>query len=154
MNDSSPRLAATTDGVPAAYAVPTATPIHEAPGLLPVLALVVAPDVDQADVDRFLGRFHFVPGDQTARAGDSDARWTVERDGRVTVTFLDEIGASRIVIPADARFLRWGDVALRACQGTVAIMVFTGMTTPDLLEIGRRISAGHYWHLSSAFAAA
>jgi len=61
-------------GVPAATAVPLGVPTNDGHGVLPVLALVIDPEVDRAELDAFLARFRFARRHQVARAADSQAR--------------------------------------------------------------------------------
>ncbi|MEU0770560.1 hypothetical protein [Streptomyces albogriseolus] len=131
--------------------VPTAAPT-QAGGLLPVLAMAVAPGVDRAELDAFLTRYRFVRWNETARAGDSQARWTYEPDGRVVVTLLDEDGAARITLPPHDGIQRWAALT-RVTGGTLSLMVLPDMPSADLRAIGARISprpgrGGEYWHLS------
>ncbi|MFJ9719960.1 hypothetical protein ACIRPQ_29210 [Streptomyces sp. NPDC101213] len=130
--------------------VPTAAPTGE--GILPVLALAVGPDADRAELDTFLKRHRFVRRYDTARAADSQARWTYEADGRVLISFLAEDGAAQIVLPPHPNIHTWAALT-RGTGGTLSLMVLPDMPPSQTLlrDIGTRISPqgdGEYWHLS------
>ncbi|MFE5847775.1 hypothetical protein ACFQ7N_39755 [Streptomyces niveus] len=136
------------DGIPAPVtAIPTGFPTTEG-SLLMALVLAVDEAADRADVDAFVERHRFVPRDQTSRAVDSQARWTRERDGRVSVTFLADDGVSSMLIPVGPEMDRWAALA-RTSGGTVAVMMTYGV--PADLDVMRRHlgpQGGPYWHLS------
>ncbi|GGO58875.1 hypothetical protein [Streptomyces lasiicapitis] len=136
------------EGVPDCAAVPTALPTTDN-GLLPALVLIPDPSIPGTEVRDFAARHCFVPRQETARAADSQARWTLEPDGRVTVTFLSDEGAARIVLPADDRLTQWTAIA-RLSGGTISVMLLPGLPGHDLQSIGRRLAprGGDYWHLS------
>ncbi|MFI5749088.1 hypothetical protein ACIBBE_24850 [Streptomyces sp. NPDC051644] len=69
------------EGVPDSTAVPTALPTTD--GLLPALVLVLNLGVTDTEIREFAARHRFVPGDETARAVNSQARWSLEPDGRL-----------------------------------------------------------------------
>lgn len=135
------------EGVPDSTAVPTALPTTDGP--LPALILIPNPDVTDAETRAFTARYRFAAWDETARAADSQARWSLEPDGRVTVTFLSEEGAARIVLPADPRLQQWAAFA-RLSGGSVSVMLIPGLESADLQTIGRHLArpSGDYWHLS------
>ncbi|MET7363161.1 hypothetical protein ABZS76_32655 [Streptomyces sp. NPDC005562] len=139
-------------GLPPVTAVPTGLPLAGG-GVEFALALVGAADVRPGEIEEFAERFRFVPGDQTARAADSQARWTIERSGAVTVSFLAEDGASQLELPPDPAVRRWAALALGS-GGTVALLLLPDMPSAEVSEIGRRIgSGGRYWHLSVGYVA-
>lgn len=135
------------EGVPPVLAVPTGLQTPE--GVIAVLVLVVQPGVPEEDVDDFVTRYRLVPRDETARAADSQARWTLERDGRVTIQLLCDESAARIVIPSDPRVHQWTAVA-RLGGGSLSLIVTPGLPDTDLVTLGRHLSAhgGPYWHIS------
>ncbi|ORT54645.1 hypothetical protein [Streptomyces sp. CB03238] len=135
------------EGTPPVEAVPTGLPTPD--GVIAALILVVEPDVDQAEVDDFVTRYRLVPRDQTARAADSQARWTLEPDGRVTIQLLCEESAARIVIPSDPRIHQWTALA-RHGGGSLSLIVAPGLPDTDLVTIGRHLGpyGGPYWHIS------
>jgi hypothetical protein len=135
------------EGVPDSTAVPTALPTTEGP--LPALILIPNSGVSDAEVQEPTTRHRFAVRDETARAADSQARWSLEPDGRVTVTFLSEDGAARIVLPADHRLQQWTAFA-RLSGGSVSVMLIPGLESADLQTIGRHLAqpGGNYWHIS------
>lgn len=135
------------EGVPPASAVPLALPTTD--GLVAALVLVVNEGVPRAEVVDFVTRYRFATREETARAADSQARWSLEPDGRVTFQFLCDDGASRIAFPSDPRIHQWTAVA-RLGGGTISLMVIPGLSTTDASAIARRLSphGGEYWHLS------
>jgi hypothetical protein len=135
------------EGVPEVVAVPTGLPTTE--GLLAVLVLVLDKSVSCSEMEDFVTRYRFVPRQETARAADSQARWSLEPDGRVTFTFLCAEGASRIVLPADPRIHQWTALA-RLGGGSISVMVVPGLPSTDMPVIARRLTpgGGEYWHLS------
>lgn len=135
------------EGVPDCTAVPTALPTTD--GLLPALILIPDPGVTDAEVQDFTTRHRFAARDETARAADSQARWSLEPDGRVSVTFLSEDGAARIVLPADPRLQQWSAFA-RLSGGSVSVMLIPGLQSADLQTIGRHLArpGGEFWHIS------
>ncbi|MGW1289743.1 hypothetical protein ACWD4N_40420 [Streptomyces sp. NPDC002586] len=136
------------EGIPPGAAVPLALPTTE--GLMAALVLAVDKDVPRATVVDFVTRYRFATRDQTARAADSQARWTLEPDGRVTFQLLCDDGASRIVLPPDPRIHRWTAVA-RLGGGTISLMLLPDLPTADTPAIAHRLSphGGEYWHLSA-----
>ncbi|WP_030894237.1 hypothetical protein [Streptomyces sp. NRRL F-5053] len=135
------------NGIPAPVtALPLGFPTMEGT-LLMGLVLAVDEAADRADLDAFVTRHRFVTRDQTARAADSQARWTYE-EGRVTVTFLAEDGVSSLQIPAGPEMDRWVALA-RMSGGTVSVMVTYGVPA-DIDALRRYLSpgGGPYWHLS------
>jgi hypothetical protein len=135
------------EGVPPVWAVPTGFQTPE--GVIAVLVLVVQPGVPAAVVDDFVTRYRLVPRDETARAADSQARWTLEHDGRVTIQLLCDDSAARIVIPADPRIHQWTAVA-RLGGGSLSLIMAPGLPDTDLTTLGRRLKpdGGPYWHIS------
>ncbi|MGW2181299.1 hypothetical protein ACWCXX_25005 [Streptomyces sp. NPDC001732] len=74
------------EGTPPVTAVPTGLPTPE--GVIAALVLVVHSGVHQDAVEDFVTRYRLAPRGETARAADSQARWTLEPDGRVTIQLL------------------------------------------------------------------
>ncbi|WP_159048651.1 hypothetical protein [Streptomyces sp. NRRL F-4489] len=139
------------NGVPEGVAFPTGTPSREG-GLLMIMALAIAPEVPRDELNDFLKRHHFVPRTETARAADSQARWTLEKDSSVRLSFTSEEGLAQLVIPTYPSLRHWATMAVMY-GGTVSLMVLPDMPSPDLNSVGRRISpggTGEYWHLSMA----
>lgn len=148
MNRSSRELGGTLyEGLPPAVAVPTG--MQTADGLIAALVLVVQPGVDQAEVDDFVTRYRLTPRGETARAVDSQARWTLEPDGRVTIQLLCADSVARIVIPSDPRIHQWTDLA-RYGGGTLSLIIAPGLPDTDLTTIGYHLGpyGGPYWHCS------
>ncbi|MET9850763.1 hypothetical protein [Streptomyces ossamyceticus] len=135
------------DGAPDSTAVPTALPTTD--GLLPALILIPNPGVTDAEIHDFTARHQFASRDETARAADSQARWSLEPDGRVTITFLSEDGAAQIVLPADPRLQQWTAFA-RLSGGSVSVMLIPGLQSTDLQAIGRHLArpGSEFWHIS------
>ncbi|WP_225636723.1 hypothetical protein [Streptomyces solaniscabiei] len=71
------------EGVPDSTAVPTALPTTEGP--LPTLIFIPNPGVTHAEVLAFTTRHRSAARDETARAADSQIRWSLEPDGLVHV---------------------------------------------------------------------
>ncbi|MDP5317413.1 hypothetical protein [Streptomyces poriferorum] len=138
------------EGLPLVDAVPTGMPTPD--GVIAALILVVKPGVDPAEVDDFVTRYRLVPRGQTARAVDSQARWTLEKDGRVTIQLLCEDSAARIVIPSDPRIHQWTALA-RHGGGSLSLIVAPGLPDTDLKTIGYHLGpyGGPYWHISVGF---
>ncbi|MFJ2589704.1 hypothetical protein [Streptomyces sp. NPDC087538] len=113
-------------------------------GLLAVLVLIVEPGVE---VEDFAARYRMVPRDQIARAVDSQARWTLETDGRVTIQLLCEESAARIVIPSDPRVHLWTGMA-RLNGGSLSLIVIPGLPRGETLGYYLGPHGGPYWHLS------
>ncbi|WP_143667101.1 hypothetical protein [Streptomyces sp. FBKL.4005] len=136
------------EGTPPVVAVPTGLPMRDG-SVLAALVLVVEPDVDQAEVKDFVTRYRMVPRGQVARAADSQARWSLEEDGRVTIQLLCDESAARIVIPSDPRIHQWTAMA-RHGGGSISLIVSPGLPDTDLLILGRHLGpyGGPYWHLS------
>ncbi|MDG9728469.1 hypothetical protein [Streptomyces sp. DH41] len=136
------------EGTPPVVAVPTGLPMTDGT-VLAALVLVVEPDVDETEVKDFVTRYRMVPRGQVARAADSQARWTLGDDGRVTIQLLCEESAARIVIPADPRILLWTNMA-RQGGGSISLIVSPGLPDTDLTTLGRHLGpyGGPYWHLS------
>lgn len=116
-------------------------------GLLAVLVLVVEPGVAPVEVEDFAARYRMVPRNQTARAADSQARWTLETDGRVTIQLLCEESAARIVIPSDPRVHQWTDMA-RLNGGSLSLVVIPGLPRGETLGYYLGPHGGPYWHIS------
>ncbi|MBE9500745.1 hypothetical protein IHE61_31070 [Streptomyces sp. GKU 257-1] len=135
------------EGIPATAAVPLALPTTDGPRA--ALALAATEDVPRDEILAFVSRHQFAPRDQTARAADSQARWSTEPDGRVTFQFVCDDGASRIVIPPDPRVHQWAAMA-RLGGGTISALMIPGLPSTDTPTIARRLSphGGEYWHLS------
>ncbi|MFI0742824.1 hypothetical protein ACH4PU_32785 [Streptomyces sp. NPDC021100] len=135
------------EGVPPVTAVPLALPTTG--GLMAALALVVDKSVPRVEVVDFVARYRFATRDETARAIDSQARWSLETDGRVTFQLLCADGASRIALPSDPRIHQWAAVA-RLGGGTVSLMMLPGLPSTQTQAIARRLgpNGGEYWHLS------
>ncbi|QKV98215.1 hypothetical protein HUT19_41575 (plasmid) [Streptomyces sp. NA02950] len=135
------------EGVPDSTAVPTGLPTMD--GTLPALILIPNADVTDAEVRDFTARHRFASREETARAADSQARWSLEPDGRVSITFLSDEGAARIVLPADPRITNWTSFA-RLSGGSISVMLLPGLESADLQTIGRHLARpdGEYWHLS------
>jgi hypothetical protein len=151
MDDKKQGFAPAT-GIPAATAVPLLAPTDDEHGVLALLALVLHPEVHRAELDAFVARFRFVPRGQVALAADSQARWTLEPDGRVTVTFLAEDGTAALELPADPRMHAWAGM-IRASGGTLSVMLLPGLPSSDADQVARRIGStgGEYWHLSVGY---
>ncbi|MFE3629399.1 hypothetical protein [Streptomyces goshikiensis] len=136
------------DGIPAPVtAIPTGFPTTEG-SLVMALILCVDEAADRDEVNEFVERHHFVTRDEVSRAADSQARWTRENDGRVSVTFLADDGVSSLLLPHMPEMDRWAALA-RTSGGTVSVMVTYGV--PAALEVLRRhlgSQGGPYWHLS------
>ncbi|KAB7839518.1 hypothetical protein FRZ00_21520 [Streptomyces mobaraensis] len=128
-------------------AVPLALPTTG--GLMAVLALVADKGVPRAEVVDFVTRYGFATRDEAARAADSQARWLLEPDGRVTFQLLCADGASGIALPSDPRIHQWAAMA-RLGGGTVSLMMLPGLPSAETQAIARRLSpnGGNYWHLS------
>ncbi|MGW1037570.1 hypothetical protein [Streptomyces antibioticus] len=135
------------EGMPPVEAVPTGMPTAD--GLIAALVLVVQPGVDQAEVDDFVTRYRLTPRGQTARAVDSQARWTLEKDGRVTIQLLCPDSAARIVIPSDPRIHQWTGLA-RLGGGSLSLIIAPGLPDTALTTIGYHLGpyGGPYWHIS------
>ncbi|MEW1675500.1 hypothetical protein AB0O47_19960 [Streptomyces noursei] len=139
------------NGIPATAAVPTGAPGVD--GILELaLALVGTAQDSRGEVDAFLKRHCFAPSDETARAKDSQARWTIEPDGRVTVTFLADDGTAHIALAPDENIRRWAALTL-ACGGTLAVWFLPEMTSFTPRDISQRISpgGGEWWRLSAGY---
>ncbi len=136
------------EGTPPVVAVPTGLPLTDGK-VLAALVLVVEPGVDEAEVKDFVTRYRMVPRGEVARAADSQARWTLEDDGRVTIQLLCEESAARIVIPSDPRIHLWTSMA-RHGGGSISLIVSPGLPDTDLTTLGRHLGpyGGPYWHLS------
>jgi hypothetical protein len=103
------------------------------------------------DVDAFLKRHHFAPRDEFALAKDSQARWTIEPDGRVTVTFLADDGTAHIALAPHEGVRRWAALTL-AMGGTLAVWFLPEMASIGLEDISQRITGGgEWWRLSVGF---
>ncbi|MEU7278752.1 hypothetical protein AB0A69_08255 [Streptomyces sp. NPDC045431] len=139
------------NGVPAAAAVPTGAP-EAGGGLQPALALVHMGREARPEVDDFLRRHRFAPRDEIALAKESQARWTIERDGRVTVSFIAENGVDHVTLPAEEGVRRWAALTL-ATGGTLAVWFLPEMPAYTSEAIGRRITpgGGEWWRLSVAY---
>ncbi|MCW8103368.1 hypothetical protein [Streptomyces tauricus] len=135
------------EGVPEALAVPLALSTVDGP--IAALALVVNSDVPRAEITDFVTRYRFATRDVIARAADSQARWSLENDGRVTFQFLCGDGASRIVFPSDPRIHQWLALA-RLGGGTVSLMVVPDLASADAPTLARTLGprGGEYWHIS------
>ncbi|MFE1076635.1 hypothetical protein ACFW5W_36270 [Streptomyces sp. NPDC058783] len=136
------------EGTPPVTAVPTGLPMTDGT-VLAALILVVEPGVDEAEVKDFVTRYRMAPRGEVARAADSQARWTLESDGRVTIQLLCEESAARIVIPSDPRIHQW-TVTARHGGGNISLIVSPGLPDTDLTTLGRHLGpqGGPYWHLS------
>ncbi|GGY71482.1 hypothetical protein GCM10010363_61040 [Streptomyces omiyaensis] len=136
------------EGTPPVVAVPTGLPMTDGT-VLAALVLVVEPDVDEVEVKDFVTRYGLAPRDEVARAADSQARWTLENDGRVTIQLLCEESAARIVIPSDPRIHRWAALA-RYGGGSISLIVSPGLPDAEMTTLGRHLGpyGGPYWHLS------
>lgn len=139
------------NGIPAAAAVPSGAPGTDG-SLQLALALVSTREDSREEVDAFLRRHHFAGRDEFALAKDSQARWTIEPDGRVTVTFLADDGTAHIALAPDEGVRRWAALAL-AYGGTLAVWFLPEMTSFLPEDISRRITpgGGEWWHLSVGF---
>ncbi|MGW6016185.1 hypothetical protein [Streptomyces sp. NPDC055210] len=135
------------EGVPEGTSVPLALPTVD--GQLAALALVVNSDVPHDEVVGFVTRYRFATRDESALAADSQARWSLEADGRVTFQFLCDEGASRIVFPPDPRLHQWAAVAWLN-GGTVSLMVIPDPASTDATALARKLGpqGGQYWHIS------
>lgn len=129
-------------------AVPTGLPMTDGT-VLAALVLVVEPDVDEREVKDFVTHYRMARRGQVARAADSQARWTLEDDGRVTIQLLCGESAARIVTPADPRIHLWTNMA-RQGGGSISLIVSPGLPDTDLTTLGRHLGpyGGPYWHLS------
>ncbi|MER6958237.1 hypothetical protein [Streptomyces sp. NPDC000618] len=118
-------------------------------GTIAALALVVNCSVPRAEVLDFVTRYRFTTRNEIARAADSQARWSLEADGRVTFQFLCDEGASRIVFPSDPRIHQWTAVA-RLSGGTISLMVVPDLASTDAPALARKLGrhGGEYWHIS------
>ncbi|MFF8293649.1 hypothetical protein ACF068_31195 [Streptomyces sp. NPDC016309] len=136
------------EGTPPVVAVPTGLPLTDG-SVLAALVLVVEPGVEEAEVKDFVTRYRMVPRGEVARAADSQARWTLEDDGRVMIQLLCEESAARIVIPADPRIQQWTALA-RHGGGSISLIVSPGLPDTDLMTLGRHLGpyGGPYWHIS------
>lgn len=143
--------AVSMSGVPGLAAVPTGAP-EAGGGLQPALALVSTRKDSREEIDAFLKRHHFAPRGEFARAKDSQARWTVERDGRVTVTFLADDGVAHVALPPLEGVRQWAALTL-ATGGTLAVWFLPEMTGFSAEDISRRITpgGGEWWCLSVGF---
>jgi hypothetical protein len=103
-------------------------------------------------VDKFLSRHRFAPRGEVALAKDSQARWTVERDGRVVVSFIAEDGVDHVALPAEDGVRRWVALTL-ATGGTLAVWFLPEMSAYTSQAIGRRIApdGGEWWRLSAGY---
>ncbi|MFI0901765.1 hypothetical protein [Streptomyces sp. NPDC020983] len=135
------------EGTPPALAVPTGMQTDQ--GVIVALVLVVDEGVPDDVVHDFVTRYRLVPREETARAADSQARWTLEHDGRVTIQLLCEQSAARIVIPSDPRIHQWAALA-RYGGGSLSLIVAPGLPDTDLATLGRHLGphGGPYWHIS------
>ncbi|WP_063729035.1 hypothetical protein [Streptomyces sp. RTd22] len=104
------------------------------------------------EINAFLKRHHFAPRDEVALAKDSQARWTIEPDGRVTVTFLADDGTAHIALAPDEGVRRWAALTL-ATGGTLAVWFLPEMTSIGTEDISRRITpgGGEWWRLSVGY---
>ncbi|MFF7750391.1 hypothetical protein ACFZCP_14185 [Streptomyces sp. NPDC007971] len=139
------------NGIPATAAVPSGAP--GADGSLELaLALVGTAQDSREEIDAFLKRHHFAPRDEVARARDSQARWTIEPDGRITVTFLADDGTAHIALAPYEGVRRWAALAL-AHGGTLAVWFLPEMTSFLPEDISRRITpgGGEWWRLSVGY---
>lgn len=139
------------NGVPATAAVPTGVPEADG-GLQLALALVSTAQDSREEIDAFLKRHHFAPRDEVARAKGSQARWTIERDGRVVVSFLSDDGVAHVALPPEEGVHRWAALAV-ATGGTLAVWFLPEMSSFTPQAIGRRIDVGggEWWRLSVGF---
>ncbi|WP_143662674.1 hypothetical protein [Streptomyces sp. CB03238] len=139
------------NGVPAAAAVPTGAPEADG-GLQPALALVHLGRESRAEVDAFLKRHRFAPRGDVAQAKDSQARWSIERDGRVVLSFIADNGVDHVALPAEEGVRRWAALTL-ATGGTLAVWFLPEMTAYTSQAIGRRIApdGGEWWRLSAGY---
>ncbi|MFD6934707.1 hypothetical protein ACFWAP_00930 [Streptomyces goshikiensis] len=139
------------NGVPVTAAVPTGAPRSDG-GWDLALALVGTAQDRRDEVDAFLARHHFAPHDEVARAKDSQARWTIEKDGRVVVTFLAADGVAHVALPGEEGVRRWAALAL-ATGGTLAVWLLPEMSGMGPEDISRRITpgGGEWWRLSVGF---
>ncbi|MFC4508551.1 MULTISPECIES: hypothetical protein [Streptomyces] len=105
--------------------------------------------VDEKVVDDFVTRYGLVPRDETARAADSQARWSLEADGRTTIQLLSDDSAARIIFPTDPRIHQWTAMA-RVGGGSVSLIVALGLPDTELVTIGRHLGpyGGPYWYIS------
>lgn len=131
-------------------AVPTATLTNDGP--LCLLALIPTKEVPADEIQRFIERFHFVPNRETARARDSQVRWSFETNGVVTMTFLADDGVSELQLPPEPGIHEWATMA-RAVGGTVGVLLLPTMEDTGISSIGHVISQkdASYWHLSAGF---
>lgn len=138
-------------GLPPVTAVPTGTPLADG-SILCILALVPRPEASAEEVEQFVRRFRFVSRHETARAADSQVRWSIEANGVVSMTFTDEEGMSALELPPEPGVRQWALLA-RSLGGTVSVTLFPGLTDTSAAAIGRRMSQpdGEYWHLSAGF---
>ncbi|MGD6750406.1 hypothetical protein [Streptomyces sp. BH105] len=116
------------------------------------LALVATADDSREEIDAFLEQHNFSAREVTARASDSQARWTIEPDGRVTVTFLSDSGIAQVVLPPAEGVRQWAALAL-GMGGTLAIWFLPEMHSHSAESIGRRVSqgGGEWWRLSVGY---
>ncbi|MFC4507061.1 MULTISPECIES: hypothetical protein [Streptomyces] len=142
------------NGIPATAAVPTGAP-HTDGDVTIALALIGTEQDSREEIDAFLARHRFSRSTEIARAKDSQARWTIERDGRITVTFLADDEVAQVVLPSDEGFHRWAGLAI-AGGGTLAVWFFPEMTSFGPEDISRRIAptGGEWWRLSVGYVAA
>lgn len=144
------QVAAWAAGLPPMTAVPTGAPTAD--GMVCILALLPTPEATEEEIGRFVQRFHFVSREETARAADSQVRWSVESGGAVTVSFLAEDGVSQLELPPDPGVQQWAAMA-RTLGGTLWVIVLPGMTGTGISAIGHRLSQrdAKYWHLSAGY---
>ncbi|WP_030237616.1 hypothetical protein [Streptomyces sp. NRRL S-350] len=142
-----------SEGVPACSAlVRTAAPDPDGDGLVPILAMVVEPEVSGVAVGVFAARHAFAPNGTVARAADSRVRWRVERDGRVVFSLLAaDKRFSRIVMHPGPGLDVWIALA-RARGGTVALALIPGLHSHALPDIARALGSADpsaYWQVSA-----
>lgn len=139
------------NGVPATAAVPTGVP-EDGGGVQLALALVGTAQDSRTEIDAFLARHHFAPSGEVARAKDSQTRWTIERDGRVVVTFLADDEVAHVALPGEEGVRRWAALTL-AIGGTLAVWFLPEMSGMGPEDISQRIApgGGEWWRLSVGF---
>ncbi|MFI8459081.1 hypothetical protein [Kitasatospora sp. NPDC085464] len=139
-------------GAPACAAlVRTAAPDPDGGGPVPILAMVVEGSVPRAEVEEFAARHSFAPNGTTARAADSQTRWSVEADGRVVFSLLAEEGPASIVMHPGPGLFPWTTLA-RSRGGTVALALIPGLRSHALPEIARALASrdpAAYWQVSA-----
>lgn len=144
-------IGAVSEGVPSGTVLPVGLPLADGT-IAAALILVVDRCVPATEVSEFAVRHRFAGREETARAVDSQARWSLESDGRVNLQLLTEDGVSGLALAAHPRVRHWAALA-RSGGGTVRLMLLPGLASADLATIRRRLGpgGGDYWHLSVGF---